>query len=144
MTKHRKSVHEGIRPYACHQCNKRFCYSNDLKKHQYTHTGERPHACDLCNHRFSQLTNLKNHKKVIHQGIRSMVHLTSQNNETDKPFMCQLCGKSFKRSSNCEIHKKKVHQGIRTNICDLCEEPFNSIAELKLHLNVHTWPAIIG
>lgn len=79
---------------------------------------------------------------MIHQGIRPTVHPTD-GNSAEKPFKCELCGKSFKRAANLKIHKKKTHHGIRTNVCDLCDIPFNSTDELKLHLNVHTWPAVI-
>lgn len=145
LRKHRKSVHEGIRPYACQRCNKSFAYSNDLKKHQYTHTGERPYACDLCKSSFTQLTNLKNHKRVIHEGIRLTKSHATGSDDNSKPFQCDICGKSFKRASYCEKHKKKMHQDKHsTTACDLCEQQFNSIVELKLHLNAHTWPATIN
>lgn len=41
MIRHKKAVHEGIRPYACSECGKRFAVSYDRKKHLLTHQKKR-------------------------------------------------------------------------------------------------------
>lgn len=66
MKKHKWSVHQGIRPYACEHCDKRFDSKYGLDRHSTTHTGEQPFTCDQC-----QSDNLRKHQEFVHLGLRS-------------------------------------------------------------------------
>jgi len=40
--------HEGVKPYVCCECPKRFCTSTDLKRHQLVHLDVKGFACGFC------------------------------------------------------------------------------------------------
>ena len=48
LTRHERHVHDGVRAYACTDCNAKFATKQHLDQHRLTHSGERPHACPVC------------------------------------------------------------------------------------------------
>lgn len=90
LRKHKRSMHQEIRPHACKQCDARFSSLRALKTHLLTHTGERPHPCDQCDMSFRQTATLANHKKFVHQRIRR--------------FVCGICGSRSATAQNLRKH----------------------------------------
>jgi len=46
--------HEGVKPYVCSQCSKRFCTAHELKSHQLEHPDYKQFCCGLCSKDFKQ------------------------------------------------------------------------------------------
>lgn len=64
MHRHIKEIHQGIKKFQCHICDRCFGNSWNLKHHVMIHTGEKPHACEICGKRFIQPVTLKTHMKM--------------------------------------------------------------------------------
>jgi uncharacterized Zn-finger protein len=54
--------------FVCAECDKKFTFIGNLRKHMLTHTGARPYECAECGKRFSQSSNLKVHEHRFHAG----------------------------------------------------------------------------
>lgn len=93
LAKHKRIIHQGIRPYACDQCSLRCISAIDLKRHSVSHTDERPYSCDQCDKSFKQESSLTEHKKVVHQGIQKIAR-----------FACESCDKCFVTSTALKFH----------------------------------------
>ena len=47
MNEHRR-IHADKKPFACHECDKKFKQKSDLSKHRGIHTGEKSFVCPDC------------------------------------------------------------------------------------------------
>lgn len=75
-TKHIKTVHDGLRPYSCTQCDATYGHLNLLNEHVSTsHLGQRPFVCPICGASFGRKSNLYQHD-VLTQYVRSFVRLS--------------------------------------------------------------------
>ncbi|XP_077292893.1 uncharacterized protein LOC143915948 [Arctopsyche grandis] len=96
LTQHNKSFHNGVKPYKCRRCGKRFKSNAAYEKHYVKHAGDKPFKCNLCPKQFNYKTDLRRHM-CLHSG--------------DKPFSCYTCKKGFIRKDHmmkhCEIHLRK-------------------------------------
>jgi len=61
---HVKSVHEGVKPYSCQICDRKFAYKDTLEAHMPTHTGEAAYKCENCEKSFKQRSSLCTHRKL--------------------------------------------------------------------------------
>ena len=69
LQQHKRSVHEGLRPYKCDQCDYSCARKETLRRHQQTvHEQQKPHACQHCTYTTAQLSNLRKHYKRKHKG----------------------------------------------------------------------------
>ena len=65
---HIKAIHEGLKPFSCTYCNKRFGTNGNLKNHEVAmHTGEFPHRCSLCDKGFTRKQALFSHIQQNHR-----------------------------------------------------------------------------
>src|SRR5207249_8534679 len=66
LKKHVKSVHDKV-SFACDQCGKRFTERRNMILHKKTfHEGQRPFHCTSCDKRFTQKHHLENHVGSVH------------------------------------------------------------------------------
>uniref|UniRef100_A0A8C6U0S6 Zinc finger protein n=1 Tax=Neogobius melanostomus TaxID=47308 RepID=A0A8C6U0S6_9GOBI len=117
LQEHRKT-HE---IFECHDCDKKFISTNQLKRHMITHSEKRPYTCEVCNRSFKRLDQVTAHK-IIHS--------------EDKPYKCKLCGKEFAHRNVYKNHKK-THSEERPFQCEECKALFRTPFSLQRHLLIH-------
>jgi hypothetical protein len=97
LTQHNKSFHNGIKPFKCDRCGKRFNSEAVYQQHLGKHAGEKPYKCESCPKQFNHKTDLRRHM-CLHTGT--------------KPFECDICGKGFIRKDHmlkhCDTHRRKA------------------------------------
>jgi len=124
LTRHKKSIHEGVKLHSCNQCEKSFYAIGELNRHLRKHTGEKPYTCNQCNKSFSSTNGLRIHRRS-HTG--------------EKPFKCNHCEKSFAQQSHLSEHVKRIHTEERESFqCDECEKSFFYKESLQRHKRTHT------
>lgn len=109
------------RPHKCEQCNKRFVFPSDLRRHSAKHNKTKDFQCQLCGIVFGYHATLNNH--IRHQHI----------NAEDK-FQCTQCPAKFGVLANFKRHVK-VHSGNRK--CPQCGKVCHSEYHLSVHAMVH-------
>ena len=67
LTGHISTIHEGIRPFKCVNCDYCARTAYDLKKHSSIHDGNKPFKCELCNSSFSAIQGLNGHVQHLHK-----------------------------------------------------------------------------
>lgn len=123
LIRHKRHVHERIRPYVCKVCNMCFAENTSLRKHAQRHTGVKQYQCHICLKHFTTNFEKGRHIIAVHQKIRA--------------WKCDLCTKDFARKSDLRTHKRMVHERIRKFICDMCDRSFYDKTSLKYHLTTH-------
>ncbi|KAG8524035.1 LOW QUALITY PROTEIN: Zinc finger protein 169 [Galemys pyrenaicus] len=109
------------RHHVCPGCDRGFCQSSDLIKHQRTHTGEKPYICKECRQGFGRKSSLSIHQRK-HCG--------------EKPYMCRECGRHFRYTCSLTNHKR-IHSGERPFLCLECGRSFLQKIALILHNRTH-------
>ncbi|KAG7097285.1 hypothetical protein E1B28_004650 [Marasmius oreades] len=107
LTRHRRGIHGGERPYVCRVCYKAFSQASGLKTHKNVHTGAKPFACNVdgCAKAFGDPSSCARHRKEIHREAES--------------YSCPVdgCNSRIKRRSGFACHLRK--HGWDTNDLDL-------------------------
>lgn len=94
LRRHKLTLHEKKRNFACELCSLTFGLQHHLKRHiEQVHSDDRPYVCefDTCNKAFKTRYNLKVHMRT-HTG--------------ERPFKCVECSKTFVQKSVLTIHQK--------------------------------------
>ena len=67
--------HEGVKPYVCSECPKRFYIRNsELKTHQLVHSNYKQFCCFLCDKSFKRKYHVVKHFKRC-SVVRGFVHI---------------------------------------------------------------------
>lgn len=64
LVRHKKLVHDDIKPYFCSYCNYTTKSPQNLKNHMHLHAEKKPHQCMLCEFSACQKSNLKRHMQT--------------------------------------------------------------------------------
>ncbi|CAG7730998.1 unnamed protein product [Allacma fusca] len=138
MKRHKKIVHQGLKPYECTSCGKRFTQKVILNKHTCDFSKEagnrdilqmnredqlRKFICSVCGKRFKYPTHLNLHE---------------MNHREERPYPCQQCDKTFRRPDHLKYHVRIVHVDEKKFICTKCGQTFKSISSLRAHEKKHT------
>ncbi|CAD5116423.1 DgyrCDS5314 [Dimorphilus gyrociliatus] len=59
-------IHDGVKPYNCTICEKKFRQKTDLQRHLCTHTKKYPFSCPLCDFKCVARHSLKAHGRNKH------------------------------------------------------------------------------
>merc|ERR1712150_315103 len=74
MGTHIRTVHQGIKEFECHVCEKKFGYTGSLSTHIRTvHQGIKEYECHVCKKRFGRVGVLNKHIRTMHQGIKEPI-----------------------------------------------------------------------
>ena len=109
-----------VKTLSCPQCEARFTYQWQLKKHDFVHTKEGVFNCNTCEKSFQTKTNLDIH---------------TRNHTGETPYPCSLCDKSFKGAFHLKNHQL-VHLSngeIYLYKCDLCQYETKRKSQLYRH-----------
>ncbi|KAF7895403.1 hypothetical protein EAF00_007217 [Botryotinia globosa] len=145
-------------PHRCNVCSKTFTRGTTLREHERSHTNERPYQCSTCKKDFSRHKDCRRHELLHAKAKKFQCGGWNLEDVFDTARGIYLgCGRSFTRTdaakahwdslrgSEClqvlfEIAKAEelfsVEQGhFDDNKCS-CGHKFESIDELKIHLDV--------
>ena len=127
-------------------CDKSFKKSDSLKRHRKEiHKGIRPYACHLCGKSYGRRDYLDRHIVLSHEKANKKVSPIPNPDaiREEKPKICQwilddgeVCGKSFSRRDNLRLHENQVHKGIRPYSCHLCDMSYGRKDYLDRHIQV--------
>ena len=149
------------RPYSCNQCDLKFTWVSNLRRHERTHTGVKLFKCSHCDYKTNTKGNVTKHEARLHSGKLS-VKLTPcphcekkfsrpddlpkhlRNVHNIKPFSCSKCGEEFARSAERQLHKYKFHNKPKTTrgahrsfCCSICGKMFRYEVRLREHEQRH-------
>lgn len=122
---HKKSVHEGVKNYACNYCGKVFASKSTLNGHvgRMHETFARKFKCDKCDFSCLEPNKLKIHEDAVHvKAIR---------------FECQQCKYFSFRKTGLQNHIRVVHEKYRPYKCDICDLSFTYKRDKIKHLTKH-------
>ncbi|KAL1469288.1 hypothetical protein MTO96_004990 [Rhipicephalus appendiculatus] len=95
LYRHRRLVHERLRPLKCPHCAKSFGLKHTLQYHiRALHTRERPFACPHCPRWLSTAQYLRRHR---------LTHVD------DRPHHCEVCGKRYQELRGLQNHVLSKH-----------------------------------
>jgi len=123
-----KKEHDGVKLFACQECEGLFLTKRRLRHHHYDNHEEEKRVkrfpCDSCDKMFSKRSALNQHVKIVHVGIRD--------------FSCQKCDKKFKTKYGLDSHINRFHNHIHIKDypCKVCGHVFESRKLMAHHLEL--------
>ena len=73
LNRHKRYVHEGLKPFICNCCGKAFSATQDLHRHiNEVHEGmkRKRYKCKFCRKAFSRTKELYAHINAVHEGLQ--------------------------------------------------------------------------
>nr|XP_054750988.1 zinc finger protein 420-like [Lytechinus pictus] len=150
-------THTGERPYHCTLCDMKFSQRSTLQFHMDTHSGKK-HECSICGYKFTQARSLKRHmyfhtgnkemkRKLVNQDLKkvyvtleepekNMTELCDKNRLFVQMYECEFCNKHFKRVAELKVHLR-VHTNERPYCCKICGKSFKQLCHLNGHQKTH-------
>jgi hypothetical protein len=124
---HAEAVHDGMRPFACRECDASFSTQHQLDSHiAFKHKTARPYVCIIegCGYKCVNKNCLDVHMRK-HTG--------------DRPYPCteKDCDHRSKTASNRRVHLEQTHD-IGKHKCDTCLGNRNSQNEFVDSLGTHS------
>jgi len=105
--------------FACHYCERRFRFRNNLFKHlKATHDTKYKYFCDRCEKKFAKERSLRIHIQSVHEDIK---------------IKCDQCDFRGSEPRRVQHHVKSVHEGVRYP-CDKCDHKATQLSHLRLHI----------
>ena len=153
LIKHERSEHQ-IKPYECTECTAKYSTNQTLQKHIIVvHRGEeytkdKYASCTECNKLLFSKWHLRRHMVNNHSGPNT-IHCTTcfitfqTGEELDHhiththpitKFQCEVCKKEFNNKSHYTRHTRITHPNPDKRNCDICNQIFDSNAQMKEHL----------
>ncbi|KAB0795367.1 hypothetical protein PPYR_12206 [Photinus pyralis] len=113
----------------CVECNKEFPSKEELNKHSCESVEKSPTSkngckCPVC-------------YKVFASQERIQRHMLVHGSEESKPLKCDTCNKRFLNNSALACHLKTHSVGKRMFECPMCNESFQHVLQLKVHVPLH-------
>ncbi|XP_058467729.1 myoneurin-like [Malaya genurostris] len=124
---------EDLKPYACEQCPKRFCWKRALQIHLNLHKAPEErvvYICAVCGKRYDTPGGLSAHKKNVH----------SKNQTPKTPHVCEICANKFATSSGLKEHMVTIHQPREKGQlqCSECYKWLMNSRCLRVHMQLHS------
>ncbi|KAK5645486.1 hypothetical protein RI129_006786 [Pyrocoelia pectoralis] len=114
---------------SCSDCHKEFLSKDEFDKHNCRST-DKPQTnkngckCPVCYKMFASQERIQRHM---------LVH----GSEESKPLKCDTCNKRFLNNSALACHLKTHSVGKRMFECPMCNESFQHVLQLKVHVPLH-------
>ncbi|AET38513.1 Pzf1p Ecym_2817 [Eremothecium cymbalariae DBVPG len=123
LTEHQVSVHQGIKPYKCTECDRAFVKKSHLERHFFSHSDKKPFSCSKCG-----------------KGVTTRQQLARHEITHTKSFVCtwEGCNQAFYKHPQLRSHVLSVHE--KTLTCGHCSKTFQRPYRLKNHISKHHNP----
>ena len=144
------SVREGIWPYACGNCDKKFKTSNQLENHEKYHSAPKQFVCAHCQIGFPYRRELNKHMKSHTQNLsyscskcnkkfsqEAEKNKHEMKHSDEKAYKCGSCGKGFRSKNGLRQHQSRQHPTEILFKCSFCEQNFPNVSQRNNHEKGH-------
>ena len=99
LKRHKASIHDGKKPFACELCPKSFTQSNKLKEHiSNVHERNKPYQCAACGYSAGLKGNVKHHIRGKHKGADIEILYLGKDKNSSSGFQNYLAQTLFPSS----------------------------------------------
>ncbi|XP_038105377.1 zinc finger protein 16-like [Culex quinquefasciatus] len=125
LRRHHKSVHLGLKRFACPECGRQFAQKTHLQQHAAVHVEEATVPCELCGKLFKTDFIRRMHVNTEHR----------PDQQEPKPIQCEVCSKQFPRQQSLIAHR--ICHRDSNLLCTVCGNKYKSNAILLAHMATH-------